>query len=531
MKKLLFFTILLFGQAHAADLYYCKCDTGAASSCVAGSDSDDGLTPATAKESGANARSAFSSLTPGDTIYFCKGGAWGGGDGSGSWSNSSSTNANRVSVSTYSPSWGGTKRPYFNKTSNASFFSLTSGQGYNFSGLHLYCSGCGISGGARGISIDNGADYITASDMEIEYFRHGFTVLNSGNPDFSNGIIIQNSEIHHNWVQGIYAAIHTGSLTIHNNIVHHNGEANMYDHNIYIGKSSNVTITNNELYASSTGNQASNPNATTCNGVSMVIHGLGDNYLIEGNYLHESDATGGCYGITFDGGYGYAEGWTNVTIRNNKLKDLGQIYIGVSNCDTCVVENNILIDSGTGITSNYIQMPSKPEAGELWHNTNVQVRNNTFYSASTNNSTGINIYYNSQSGIVSTNNAIHYTGTNNGFNCFSYDTGQISFTEIDNNICYHPNAPSAEWENGSGTLAAWRGATVWDQNSSESDPGFIDPANGDFRLSGSSSAINMGNTTYYAVRDFLGFARGTNPDIGAFEGLYNPPAATALYLQ
>ena len=133
-------------------------------------------------------------------------------------------------------------------------------------------------------------------------------------------------------------------------------------------------------------------------------------------------------------------------------------------------------------------------------------------------------------GLVIVNNAIHYAGTSNSYNCFSYSTAH-TYTEIDNNICYHPNASGVEWEDGSGNLAAWQAATVWDQNSSEANPGFVDPAKGDFRLTNTSAAINAGNTTYYAVRDFLGLARGTNPDIGAFEGSYNPPAATALYLQ
>lgn len=527
MKKLFFFTILLFGQAHAADLYYCKCDTGAEAGCVAGSNSNDGLTAANAKETASDARSEFSSLSPGDTISFCKGGAW-INDGSGGWINSSANSeSNRVYVTSYSPSWGGTARPYFAQ-SNSTQFGIspsTSAIGYTtFSGFKLECTNCNASDTSRGFSINNRATGITIDDMEITGFYHGIAVLSdqrnsSGN--WTSDIVVSNSEIHHNKVQGMFNVSY--GTTIDNVTFHHNGQKTVYDHNLYVGRAHNFILKNSTLYKAATGD------GEICGGTNFEYHGdNNDNVLIENNYFYQvgQEYDGNCWGISFYPGYGASEGWTNVTIRNNVVKNHGGNYLVMSSCKTCTIENNIFItDNGSG-AAYHIKLVGP---SELWGNVDNIVQNNSFYYA---NGSGTAITVGTSgtnTGIVLTNNAIHYAGTDNGFNCFNLPSG--SFTEIDNNICYHPNAPSAEWENGSGNLAAWQRATGWDQNSSEANPGFIDPAKGDFRLSGSSSAINTGNTTYYAVRDFLGFARGTNPDIGAFEGLYNPPAATALYLQ
>lgn len=56
--------------------YYCDCQSGAASGCVAGKDSDPGTSPSAPRQSFADAQSRFRSMAAGSTVALCRGGAW-----------------------------------------------------------------------------------------------------------------------------------------------------------------------------------------------------------------------------------------------------------------------------------------------------------------------------------------------------------------------------------------------------------------------------------------------------------------------
>ena len=89
---------------------------------------------------------------------------------------------------------------------------------------------------------------------------------------------------------------------------------------------------------------------------------------------------------------------------------------------------------------------------------------------------------------------------------------------IDNNICFHPNSTAAEWVDTMGTLANWQLNSSFDNNSSESAPGFTDPINNDFSpIAMSSSMVDAGHATLSSANDILGTTRDTMPDIGAYE--------------
>src|SRR5262249_15454723 len=105
--------------------YFCDCQTGAQSGCVAGSDANSGLTPAQAKQSLSAMVTAFKALNAGDTVALCQGGSWTTTTAlainnnprcSGSGSLRSLANSTTCDLTSYAPSWGGTAQPILKQT-------------------------------------------------------------------------------------------------------------------------------------------------------------------------------------------------------------------------------------------------------------------------------------------------------------------------------------------------------------------------------------------------------------------------------
>lgn len=91
-----------------------------------------------------------------------------------------------------------------------------------------------------------------------------------------------------------------------------------------------------------------------------MVHGRTENLLIEGNIVEEDigKAEPGCWGIAIDhGGYPFEEYFTNVIIRCNIVRNVGNMFIGFTHCIGCTIENNLLIQeqSTTFQTSNILK--------------------------------------------------------------------------------------------------------------------------------------------------------------------------------
>ena len=120
-------------------------------------------------------------------------------------------------------------------------------------------------------------------------------------------------------------------------------------------------------------------------------------------------------------------------------------------------------------------------------------------------------------GLVLASNAVYYAGGSNSWDCFDLQLGDSGYQTVDNNLCYYPGASGGEWESGSGALAAWQGASPFDDSSLVADPGYAAPAAGDLApAAGSSPLVGAGHATASAPRDFHCQTR-SDPDIGAFE--------------
>lgn len=519
--------ILTTTTVNATDYHYCNCLSGASNLCSVGNDSSAGTTADAPRKTFANARTQFNSMAAGDSIKFCRGGSFSAGNASG-WVNNNSTSTLPVTVTAYTPPTTSlSSRPIVIQANDSRLFNFTASgnqQGYVFSNLDLRCIACNYNGSSSAFFFYSDIDNVTLDNISIDGFRIGIQLaaLTQIGVEQDN-ITIRNITSINNKTQGILGG--ANNFILEDSYFANNGGGTVFDHNIYLSRGNNIIVRNNELYKSSV--NANNE----CNGVSFVVHSKGtiDTLLIEGNTIREDvgKATTGCWGITVDPGYaGKDEGFLNVTLRGNKVINVGNLGIGVASCRNCIIENNIVLhEQSHKITA--IGAPNRTREATDLSMDNITVRNNSIYIGPGNSgSTGIRVgSEGNQHSVIS--NAIHYTGTGD-FNCVSLDLPTSAYSAIDNNVCYFPNASSgSEWKNGSGNQ------TPVGSNSKNANPMFTSPGlpQVDFSLQAASAARNAGHSTLSAAKDFRGKTRDSQPDAGALEfGTFNPPAKTNLYL-
>lgn len=533
MKNLLFlplFIILISPiVAMATDYYYCDCQAGADNQCVAGSDSNAGTNPTSPRQTMPNALALFSNMAAGDSIHLCRGGSFTASNGYRL--NNNSTAENPVTLTDYislsTPT--STARPKITIPTSNTIFNLDSSSyraGYNFSNLHLICTGC-TDGSASAFFIYDNVHYVNIDNVLIDGFDKGlYPGTHTNRPSH---ITLTNSEIRNSLSFGVLGS--ADYWTMENNYIHHSGQQGVFDHSIYVSGGNHIVIRGNELYKSSIDNNNS------CQGTSLEVHGVVDDLLIENNYLHEDVGFvhSTCFGMGIDTGYNkLAEGFSNVVIRGNRLYNFGFASISVNACNTCTIENNLIVNRQNS-WQNSIQIPDNQRGANDLPMTAVTIRNNTIYNTSNAQSRGIDMDGEGTNHVV-VGNVIYYTGTGN-FTCLKANLSPSAYTSIDNNLCYFPNASAnSEWESGSGTsptpLAAWRAVAGFGGNSAYANPNFTDAANNDFTSTNSSGAmVGKGHPTLSAPLDLKRKNRDTQPDAGAFEfGAYNPPAATTLFL-
>jgi hypothetical protein len=251
------------------------------------------------------------------------------------------------------------------------------------------------------------------------------------------------------------------------------------------------------------------------------VHGTHHNLLIEGNFIEEDIALAGfgCWGIAADGGSSSIEIFTGLTIRNNTIKNLGNLAIGVGSCQNCLIENNVIIQN-QAMETRGIMSPDRVTAPEDAISTDVIVRNNTIYFGLNSTGTGITIR---DEGInhQMVSNIIHYSGNQNNFNCLNTNLAFNAFTEVENNLCYFPNAANAEWADSFGDLIAWQISSGFDENSLTINPGFIDINGNDFAAASAFSPIVDTGHSALSSPFAINAARDQSPDIGAFEYVFD----------
>ena len=509
----------------ANSYYVCSCASDADSDCQAGDDNGTG-TLNDPWETYAQARQTFGTLAAGESILFCEGGAWELTDNDTRWVNGNCQADNRCLVGSYTPTWasGDEARPIINQTIDGNLFRLEDGgdaeheEGYIIENLDLRS----LISTRSGIFLYNDIDDVEIRNVNIQGFRLGVQLGNanpcSADPECdgrNERITLRDSTILNNTSQGWLGA--SNGTQIINNYFEGNGDANQFDHNIYISGSAGeqthgMRIIGNQLYRSSQGN------TNNCDGVSLVVHGVHDDLVIEGNEIWEDAGTanGGCWGIAVDNGYSdEPEAFTNIIIRNNVVRNVGNLSIGVGACADCLIENNIIINEQTyGVTA--IAAPDRALlAGDLPQD-NITIRNNSIWLNAV-GSRGILVNDLGDNHVV-VSNAIYYAGTSDNFDCFSVNLPTAAFDAFDYNLCYYPNASGADWSSQDSTLNDWQTNTGFDLNSWNADPGFTNPAVGDFTaVSASATIVDNGHPTLSSTQDINGGFRTPPSDIGAHE--------------
>ncbi len=490
--------------------YVCDCGTGAAAGCVVGNDANSGRDPSQPWRTFGKARSAFAGLAAGDTIAFCAGGSF--TNTGGRWNNTNSTAQSPVILRSYDAPWGrgGEPMPLIRASAaDVTGFDFSDGgrnireQGYVIADLNL--RGTGASHTGRGIFGYNVVDEVTLCRLTIDSFNLGVHVASP-----CNRWTIAESRIVNNHGHGVLGS--SDDLKIINNVFDNNGfGGTVHNHNIYVGKSGGSTqgirVIGNQLSRSAFVNGM-------CQGTSLVVHGQHRDMLIADNYVREDvgKAHQGCWGITVDNGYSTPEGFRNVTLRGNRVENVGNVGIGVTACDNCMIENNVVI-SEQPFKVTAIAVPNRSRKAEDTPLNAATVRNNSILVKS-GDSTGISVG-GEGTGHRVVSNALQYTGTG-AWACFNLNLPSSSYATVDNNLCSYT---SGEWERGSGGLSSWRSASGFDLNSLFADPQYLSRTIPyDLRAgSASSPMVDRGHPTLSSPTAFGGVPRDTNPDIGAHE--------------
>lgn len=427
-------------NANASDYYFCDCQYGASKQCVAGNNLNNGLSPSSPKQTFSKANAVFNKFNAGDSIKFCRGGAF-STNKKHRWVNNKCSASETCAVTDYETAYNiqdtfQAALPIITQTAAKSLFALEDGgnadhdEGYSFSNLDLRCTAC--STGGAGFFLYNDVDHITISDIKIDGFDLGIYLAGSNTPNpGSDGTLdhinLKELRIINSRRQGILGG--ANNLVITNSYFENNGRGNIYDHNIYISKGNNIVIKGNNLYQSSLDSEGN------CRGVSLVAHGNINNLFIEDNVVREDigKAKASCWGIAVDTGYSKPESFTNIAIKDNKVINVGNVAIGIAACDTCVIENNNIYQQQS-FKSTAIMAPNRARGDNDQPLNKVMVKNNTIYMRSP--GTGIILGGEGTEHVVTGNTIQHARG--NKFTCLKLNLKATAYTAVDNNTCFIP---------------------------------------------------------------------------------------------
>ena len=433
--------------------FVCDCQEGAAVGCVAGSDANPGTTKAAPWQTWSKAMATFKTMKGGDTIAFCRGGAWNSVAGTcanfagnGASQDKTILNAHCSAARTcdwrdYDPSpvFEASAKPLVRPADGVELFAFgrsrfnrngytaTPVSGFRVFNLDLAARGNGQS---RAFFV-----YGKTEDLEI----CGMTIRDG----FENAYAAQTTStikrvrFHHNRVTNnpfgigpIRATSCAEDCTFDANFMDLNGGATNRDHSIYVGstpdpagqfpdqlcgtlgcyvRSQRTRISNNEIHRSAHGP------GSACNGVAIVVHEPHVDLVIENNLIHEipGTATPSCFGIQLSSGGNAPGSQERALVRRNQIYNVGDKGIAISECADCVVEDNLVVG---GITDTAIVYPEESYTRGPGSTPSARgtVRNNTAFAPPGNSTMrgGIKLNFPSPtsvvegSGYVASNNAV-----------------------------------------------------------------------------------------------------------------------------
>ena len=509
--------------AASATVYYVSdCQSGAASGCVAGNDSNNGTSAATAWRTTSKLQSAFNAGKPGDQFLLAKGGAWSGVSMTLFNNNGGSPSAlytNPLIIDSYTASWASTAKPILNTGSGAVALNFSNSGapplvngGYTVRNLSLQ----GAGSADVGIRLFNGVQNVVTENLTVNGFNAGLSCggLAAAGSDPSS-ITVRNSTYTNNRAVGI-GMWGCPNVLIEGNALDNNGFTRPgLDHPMYVSGSDKGRVTNGVVIRN---NKLTNNAVTSglCQATAIVGHDVAADWLIEGNYIYQAPGTSypTCWGIAMSpGNGGYTEGMDRLVIRGNTIVNVGNNGIEVAACRTCTIENNVLVWEATteAMGIRYHIAPTTP----TYTGTALTVRNNSVYFAKTNDTSRGVVVNDQGTNHVVASNLVYFGSGSVAAACFDSNLAAGSFTGWNNNLCFGGN-----WTGQYATRAAFTSATGFDANGVSADPKLAaTPAlanNFSMALASTSPAINVGSTTMSSSIDRLSVQRSA-PDIGAFE--------------
>jgi len=496
--------------------YVCNCGPDSPAGCRSGSDENSGTKQEAPFRTYERARKQFAELRPGNSVAFCRGGSFPiQPDSSQRWVNPNCRANAPCVVRDYVPSWGNsaTPAPVIRAPADTRVFSLENGgpalheEGYVFAHLDLEGSGSGWA-----VFLYNDIDDVTMCDLVINKFELGVHLAGSdavgpGSDGTSERISLRNSRITNNSGQGWLGA---GSGTsIEGCHFENNGFGKaILNHNIYLSgdDAHDVKIIGNELYRSAIV-------SGQCQGTSLVVHGTIDGLRIERNLIREDlhAVADTCWGIGIAPAYDRAELFKNVVIDGNVVLNVGNVSIGLSSCQDCLVQNNIVVNE-QGMTDAVIQAPAIERGAGDAPDERIVVRNNSIYA---DGGTGISLNKEGTNHQI-VNNAIYLSGSRPS-RCFLLDASPHLYAEVDYNVCM--TTGSGEWTAGHPDLGTWTKETGFDRHSTRTDPRFVSlVAPYSLKPNKGSPLVNRGDPNNSPRTDQSGRTRTDGaPDIGATE--------------
>ena len=492
-----------------AAYYFSDCAVGAAAGCVAGDNANAGTSAAAPKRdlTGFN----VNTLPAGTQLRFARGGAW--TNFRMVLQNYNATATSPIVVEAYSPSWGGTAKPWLKASAGISGFEFgTYQQDVNDDGGYV----------VRDLKIDGqgAADWgfwlravlrnVLIENMEITGFKIGLHVQSAEGTAGIRFLTVRNNNIHHNSDMGWLG--NANDLRIEGNtIANNNYSGSGFSHGIYLGGGGVRAVVRNNVL---TGNSVV---GGTCTGGNLTVHGRWDGVTIEGNTISQTSAAGGCYGVSLNPGYATAEYLRNFVVRGNTIVNLGYCAICASSAPGIVMESNVIGNTQATYQAGLL-IGGDIGAGDDADTAGV-VRNNTVYFAQAGaGSEGVALRGTAGQNLRVASNLIYFgAGSNASHHCFAHPA-LSNFTTFANNLCHHAGG-GGDWSTSFATLAAAQGAG-FDVGGTSAAPNFVAaPASGNgysCQLQAASPAVNAGHPTASSPVDRACGPRSV-PDIGACE--------------
>lgn len=264
-----------------------------------------------------------------------------------------------------------------------------------------------------------------------------------------------------------------------------------------------------------------------CSSVTIVAHGYLPDLLVENNTIYEPTSKGVCYGIDLNGSTGAKNDpidYSRLVIRSNRIVLGGEagLGIGCNSCPDAVIENNVIIKSGTaGFKGIMVPSAQANIARGDAIDTKVTVRNNSIYIDTPSTATAVKVGSSTGQGDSIVSNLISFgPSVTTRSSCFDVGTRPLSaFAAFDHNLCFRSAGP-VTWSTQHANLATAQ-AAGFDLKSLSVDPQLMaKPANLEswfLDTLSTSPAVDAGHPTLSAPQGFGASPKKGLRDIGAWE--------------